>query len=78
VPSCLRELIRVEFHALLNDHRGGECPEFHPDHPLGHHHRIPDQAVIEHVISAVVHGSGYERIAAKKCSDRTIGRRLTQ
>jgi hypothetical protein len=34
--------------------------------------------VFEHVITALVHGSGYERIAAPGCSDRTIRRRLRQ
>ena len=34
--------------------------------------------VFEHVIDALVHGSGYERIASAGCSDRTIRRRLTQ
>jgi len=28
------------------------------------------------VIAALVHGSGYERIATPGCSDRTIRRRL--
>jgi hypothetical protein len=32
--------------------------------------------VFEHVIAALVHGSGYERIASAGCSDRTIRRRL--
>jgi hypothetical protein len=34
--------------------------------------------VFEHVIDALVHGSGYERIATRACSDRTIRRRLKQ
>jgi hypothetical protein len=47
-------------------------------HPLGcHNPRIPDRVVFEHVIAALVHGSGYERIAEPRCSDRTIRRRLT-
>ncbi len=32
--------------------------------------------MFEHVIDALVHGSGYERIASTRCSDRTIHRRL--
>ena len=32
--------------------------------------------VFEHVVAALVHGSGYERIATAGCSDRTIRRRL--
>ena len=30
--------------------------------------------VFEHVVAALVHGSGYERIASPGCSDRTIRR----
>jgi hypothetical protein len=79
VPSCLLEPIWVEFHALLNEVRGGEPPRFDPSHPWGcHRQRIPDRVVFEHVIDALVHGSGYERIASAGCSDRTIRRRLTQ
>jgi len=32
--------------------------------------------VFEHVVAALVHGSGYERIASPGCSDRTIRRRV--
>ena len=32
--------------------------------------------MFEHVVAALVHGSGYERIASAGCSDRTIRRRL--
>jgi hypothetical protein len=73
VPSCLLEPIWVEFRALL----GGERPEFDPAHPLGcHRRRVTDRVVFEHVVQALVHGSGYERIATAGCSDRTIRRRL--
>ena len=79
VPSCLLEPAWVEFGALLNAHRGGEPPEFDPVHPWGcHRRRVPDRVVFEHVISALVHGSGYERIATPGCSDRTIRRRVAQ
>ena len=77
VPSCLLEPAWVEFRALLNEHRGGEPPEFAPGHPWGcHRRRVSDRVVFEHVINALVHGSGYERIATPGCSDRTIRRRL--
>src|SRR3954453_15581486 len=36
----------------------------------------PDRVVFDHVIAALVHGSGYERVATVGCSDRTIRRRL--
>ena len=73
VPSCLLEPAWAEFSALL----GGEPPGFHPDHPLGcHRRRVPGRVVFEHVVAALVHGSGYERIATPGCSDRTIRRRL--
>ena len=73
LPSCLLEPVWGEFAALL----GEERPGFDPAHPLGcHRRRIPDRVVFEHVIAALVHGSGYERIASAGCSDRTIRRRL--
>jgi Transposase DDE domain len=73
VPSCLLEPIWVEFCALI----GGERPPFDPGHPLGcHRRRIRDRVVFEHVVAALVHGSGYERVASPGCSDRTIRRRL--
>jgi Transposase DDE domain len=76
VPSCLLEPAWVEFSALLEE-RGGHRAEFQPDHPLGcHRRRVPARVVFEHVIAALVHGSGYERIATPGCSDRTIRRRL--
>jgi len=79
MPSCLLEAAWVEFRALLDERRGGEPPEFVPGHPWGcHRRRIPDRVVFEHVIAALVHGSGYERIATPGCSDRTIRRRLKQ
>ena len=75
VPSCLLEPAWVEFCALT----GGEPPEFHPGHPLGcHRRRVPGRVVFEHVVAALVHGSGYERIATPGCSDRTIRRRLDE
>jgi len=75
VPSCLLEPIWVEFRALL----GAERPPFDPGHPLGcHRRRVADRVVFEHVVAALVHGSGYERIASPGCSDRTIRRRLAE
>jgi hypothetical protein len=74
VPSCLLEPIWSEFSARLPDQ-----PTFHPDHPLGcHRRRIPDRVVFDHVVAALVHGSGDERLAGPGCSDRTIRRRLAQ
>jgi transposase len=73
VPSCLLEPIWVEFHAAIGEDR----PEFDPRHPLGcHRRRIDDRVVFEHLLDALVHGSGYERIATAACSDRTIRRRV--
>jgi transposase len=73
VPSCLLEPIWVEFSATI----GQDPPEFDPTHPLGcHRRRISSRIVFEHLIDALVHGSGYERIATAQCSDRTIRRRL--
>lgn len=72
VPACLLEPIWSQFAALLP-----ERPLVAPSHPLGcHRRRIPDRVVFEHVVAALVHGSGYERIASPGCSDATIRRRL--
>jgi hypothetical protein len=74
VPSSLLEPIWVEFAAAV-----GKRPEFDPSHPLGcHRRRICDRVVFEHLLDALVHGSGYERIATAACSDRTIRRRLAE
>jgi hypothetical protein len=79
VPSCLQEPAWVGFSALLGERGGGEPPQFHPGHPLGcHRRRVPGRVVFEHVVAALVHGSGYERIATPGCSDRTIRRRLAE
>lgn len=72
VPVSLMEPIWAEFAALLPEH-----PDVSPTHPLGcHRRRVPDRVVFEHVVDALVHGSGYERIASPGCSDRTIRRRV--
>ena len=72
LPSCLLNALWDQFSVLLPPH-----PEVSPTHPLGcHRRRIPDRVVFEHVVSALVHGSGYERIASEGCSDRTIRRRV--
>lgn len=72
LPVSLLEPIWAQFAALLPDH-----PEVNPTHPLEcHRRRIPDRTVFEHVVAALVHGSGYERIASPGCSDRTIRRRV--
>ena len=69
LPSCLLEPLWDQFAALL--------PEHVDTHPLGcHNPRIADRVVFEHVIAALVHGSGYERVASPGCSDRTIRRRV--
>ena len=72
VPVCLFTPVWEQFAVLL--------PTRDPvasTHPLGcHRRRIPDRVVFEHVVAAMVHGSGYERIASPGCSDRTIRRRL--
>ena len=74
LPVCLFEPFWVQFSALLP-----ERPRFSPSHPLGcHRERVADRVVFEHVIAALVHGSGYERIASPGCSDATIRRRLKE
>lgn len=72
LPVSVMEPIWAQFSVLLPDH-----PVVDPPHPLGcHRPRIPDRLVFEQVVAALVHGSGYERIAPAGCSDRTIRRRL--
>jgi hypothetical protein len=74
LPASLIEPLWVEFATLIGS---AERPEFSPTHPWGcHRRRVPDRVVFDHVIAALVHGSGYERIASPGCSDRTIRRRL--
>ncbi|MGF6946989.1 transposase [Streptomyces auratus] len=74
LPSCLLEPGWDQFRALLPGRA-----EFDPGHPLGcHRRRIPDRVVFDHVIQALVHGSGYERISSPGCSDRTIRRRVKE
>lgn len=72
LPVSLLEPLWAQFSALLPEH-----PVVDPSHPLGcHRPRTSDRVVFEHVVDALVHGSGYERIASPGCSDRTIRRRV--
>ena len=72
LPVSLMEPLWAQFAALLPVQ-----PAVDPTHPLGcHRRRIPDRIVFEHVVAALVHGSGYERIASPGCSARTIRRRV--
>lgn len=72
MPVSLLTPVWEQFAVLLPAH-----PDVAPTHPLGcHRRRVPDRVVFEHVVAALVHGSGYERIATTGCSDRTIRRRL--
>lgn len=74
VPVSLMDPIWAQFSVLLPEH-----PDVSPTHPLGcHRRRVPDRMIFEHVVAALVHGSGYERIATTGCSDRTIRRRLQE
>ncbi|MET8130320.1 IS5 family transposase [Streptomyces sp. NPDC005231] len=74
VPSCLLEPLWDQFAALLPVRS-----RYAESHPLGcHRRRVPDRIVFEYIVLALVHGSGYERIAGAGCSDRTIRRRVKQ
>ena len=73
LPVCLFEPIWQQFAGLLPGR-----PAVDPTHPLGCHRRVPDRVVFEHVVAALVHGSGYKRIAKAGCSDRTIRRWLRE
>lgn len=37
---------------------------------------MSDRVVVDHVVAALVHGSGYERVVSPGCSDRTLRRRV--
>lgn len=72
LPVSVIEPLWAQFSALLP-----ASPAVAPTHPLGRHRRrISDRLVFDHVLAALVHGSGYERIASPGCSDRTIRRRV--
>lgn len=59
LPGSFLEPLWAQFAALLLKH-----PPVDPIHPLGCHRRlVSDRVVFEHVVTALVHGSGYERIA---------------
>lgn len=74
MPVSLMNPIWEQFSALLPVH-----PLVSPTHPLGcHRRRVSDRVVFDHIVAALVHGSGYERIATPGCSDRTIRRRLQE
>jgi hypothetical protein len=74
LPSCLFEPLRGQFAGLLPTRS-----EFALNHPLGcHRRRVPDRPVFEHVVLALVHGSGHERLSSPGRSDRTIRRRLNE
>lgn len=76
LPASIIEPLWVEFAALIGS---ADRPEFALGHPWGcHRRRVPDRVVFDHVMAALVHGSGYERIATPGCSDRTIRRRLDE
>ena len=76
VPASLIEPLWVECAALIGS---DERPEYDPGHPLGcHRHRVADRLVFDCLVAALVHGSGYERVAVPGCSDRTIRRRLVE
>ena len=76
LPASLIEPFWVEFAVLIGS---PGRPEFVATHPWGcHRRRVPDRVVFDHLIAALVHGSGYERVATPGCSDRTIRRRLAE
>lgn len=74
LPASLIEPLWVQFSELIGT---ADRHAFDPSHPLGcHRRRVCDRVVFDCVIAALVHGSGYERVAVPGCSDRTIRRRL--
>jgi hypothetical protein len=73
LPASLIKPLWVEFATLIES---AKRPEFCP---WGcHRHRIPNRVVFDHVIAALVHDTGYERLVRPGCSNRTLCRRLTE
>ena len=71
-PVSPLDPVREQFASLPPERPAGA-----PSHPRGRHRRrVPDRVVFDHVVAALVHGSGYERVASLGCSDRTIRRRV--
>lgn len=71
VPFCLLEPLLDQFVALLPVRERDSA-----GHPLGcRRRRVSDP---EHAVPALVHGSGYERIASPGCPDRTIRPRVNR
>jgi uncharacterized Ntn-hydrolase superfamily protein len=61
LPASLIEPLWVEFTTLIGS---ADRPEFSATHPWGcHRRRIPDRVVFDHMIAALVHGSGYAVLA---------------
>jgi transposase len=67
VPSCILDPLREEFLAL---------PPRIDRRPLGcHRRRIDDALVFDRLVTALVFGCGYERLADASCSASTLRRR---
>jgi transposase len=68
LPSCILDPLREEFLALL--------PPRIDRHPLGcHRRRIDDALVFDQLVTALVFGCGYERLADASCPASTLRRR---
>ena len=74
LPASLTEPLWVEFAALIGSTTDPSSTR--PTRGDATAAGSPTGSVFDHVIAALVHGSGYERIATPGCSDRTIRRRL--
>jgi len=72
LPACILDPLRAQFLDLLAT---ALAPT--PDtHPLGcHRPRIDDGVVFDHLVTALVFGVGYEKIATSACSATTMRRR---
>lgn len=68
LPPWLAEPLWDQFAALLP-----ERPKYHPDRPLGcHHRRISDRIVFDKMLQLLRFGWSYEAIADTSCSASTI------
>lgn len=75
LPACILNPLRAQFLDLIQV----ALPPLPDIHPLGcHRPRIDDGVAFDHLITALVLGVGYEKIATAACSATTMRRRRDQ
>jgi len=75
LPACILDPLRTQFLDLLQV----ALPPLPDVHPLGcHRPRIGDGVAFDHLVTALVLGVGYEKVATAACSATTMRRRRTE